>query len=333
MEQTVRSFFDQIAMSEDCAARIRGAMQTHGASLPRKEEYTMRQTETKNRFGWLGAAACLLIVLLAGIWVLPRTAPREEPMTPSTQEPAPTVQEAHHQPYERREDGRIILMLDRNVDITELLSDSKPVIYCYEPEEGTIHYYALGLSGPLQEIGWYYWEYNSRTKTISTFRHHCTDEAGAEYGWYTAALEKRPEQVMSVESGRAWENMSVGGKLESSTDPFWLREEEGKLYFTGDGQKIDISDSVSKEEPFLYTWEDAKGKATCIAVGGTYTPGAFPEGLGWVVFTKDLLLEENLATGYACWQGGCASNHYDNETGDYFVWYQKAKEHYNWPWA
>ena len=328
MEQKIVAFFDQVTMSESCAARIRGAMAAQSAPQPRKEEYTMRQTEVNRRFGWVGAAACLLLVLLAGAWVLPRGTSPENPATTPTEtaETAPL-------PYEIREDGTVLLTVDRYVDITSQLSETQPVIYCYEPEDGMIHYYALGLSGPKGSIGWYFCEYDRESKTLSARMDHCVDDSGAEYSWYTAALEKRAEQVMSVKSGRAWLNTTSGGKLSGSTEPFWLREEDGRLYFTGDGQKIDITGSISEEEPFLYTWEDVKGKATCFAVGGTYIPGSFPEGLGWVVFTKDLILEENLATGYACWQGGSASNHWNNETEDYYLWYRKAKEHFGWPWA
>lgn len=328
MEQKIVAFFDQVTMSESCATRIRGAMAAQGAPQPRKEEYTMRQTEVNRRFGWVGAAACLLLVLLAGAWVLPRSASPDNPATAPTE-----TYETAALPYEIREDGTVLLTVDRYVDITALLSETQPVIYCYEPEDGMIHYYALGLSGPEGSIGWYFCEYDRESKTLSARMDHCVDDSGAEYPWYTAALEKRAEQVMSVESGRAWLNTTAGGKLSGSTEPFWLREEDGRLYFTGDGQKIDITDSISEEEPFLYTWEDVKGKATCLAVGGTYIPGAFPEGLGWVVFTKDLILEENLATGYACWQGGSASNHWNNETEDYYLWYKEAKEYFGWPWG
>ena len=262
MEQKIVAFFDQVTMSESCAARIRGAMAAQSAPQPRKEEYTMRQTEVNRRFGWVGAAACLLLVLLAGAWVLPRGTSPENPATTPTE-----TAETAAIPYEIREDGTVLLTVDRYVDITALLSETQPVIYCYEPEDGMIHYYALGLSGPKGSIGWYFCEYDRESKTLSARMDHCVDDSGAEYSWYTAALEKRAEQVMSVESGRAWLNTTSGGKLSGSTEPFWLREEDGRLYFTGDGQKIDITDIISEESPFLYTWEDVKGKATCFAVG------------------------------------------------------------------
>ena len=47
-----------------------------------------------------------------------------------------------------------------------------------------------------------------------------------------------------------------------------LFREEGRLWFVADGQRIDITDRIDEETPYLYTSEDEAGNRTYIVVGG-----------------------------------------------------------------
>ncbi len=61
--------------------------------------------------------------------------------------------------------------------------------------------------------------------------------------------------------------------------PTFARVEEGRLIFTGNGEEIDITDQITPEEPFFYTYEDEQGYEITLVVGyddtienfGTYT--------------------------------------------------------------
>lgn len=55
-----------------------------------------------------------------------------------------------------------------------------------------------------------------------------------------------------------------------------LFREEGRLWFVADGQRIDITDRIDEETPYLYTSEDEAGNRTYIVVGGE------PQSCGWM---------------------------------------------------
>ncbi len=80
-----------------------------------------------------------------------------------------------------------------------------------------------------------------------------------------------------------WESpMDGGGKgqiLHIDTDiPAFAHSENGRLYFTGNGEHLDITEQVTQTQPFFYTYQD-QGYEITLAVGfegsienfGTYT--------------------------------------------------------------
>lgn len=77
-----------------------------------------------------------------------------------------------------------------------------------------------------------------------------------------------------------------GGRLvsgEHQTSLEWDKEaraqvlsvEEGRVWFVADGQRLDITDRIDEETPYLYAWQDGQGNRSGLIVGGT------PEHCGW----------------------------------------------------
>lgn len=328
------SFFDGIQMDDRCSRRIAAAMDARRAAPLRREEYTMRQPEEDSRFGWIGAAACLLLMLICAGWFLGKPDPAPVQMTEPTATTETvrikelTPQEDWLYRYSEEEGGNIYLTLqDSWFDITEELSFEEPVIYCYEPVRGRIDFYALGLSDCEEGLGWYYNIYTEESGWGPGTASGQLDAGGEEYAWYTLALEKQQAHLLALQR-EGTERVTPHGPR-----PAWLAERDGKLYFIGNREEIDISNAFSDEEPFLYTYSNAAGIEVCIAVGGTYIPGNDLDTVGWTEMTKDLILEENLAARFRCWRDGYGRGHWNNAEDREYGWYTAAKEAFGWSWS
>lgn len=334
------TFFDSVQMDDRCTRRITAAMDAHQTAPRRREEYTMRQPKESSRFGWVSAAACLLLIFFSAGWVLSSPDRQNVMMTePPTTAAATAAAEAEEllppedwlYRYSEEEGGNIFLTLqDSWIEITQELSATDPVIYCYEPEAGKIAYYALGLCDGEDPIGWYYNEYTEETGWAEGIRHNCSNQSGEEYEWYTKGLEKSAVHLRIV-CGQRGDLSRPADHIRTSPLPSWLEERDGKLYFVGNRENIDISNAFSEEEPFLYAYANAAGIEKCIAIGGTYIPGNDLDTVGWTEMTKDLLLEENLATRFRCWYDGYGHGHWNNAEDREYGWYTAAKEHFGWP--
>ena len=91
---------------------------------------------------------------------------------------------------------------------------------------------------------------------------------------------------------------------------------DGKLVFTANGEKIDITDQVSETQAYMYTYVDVEEVTHYLIVGGT------PEEFGYAEFMKD-------ATG--TWVGGYFQGGVVG--GDITpVWLENAKEQLDIPW-
>lgn len=165
-------------------------------------------------------------------------------------------------------------------------------------------------------------------------------------------------QEGEITEGRTWEfedgavtvtkgnRHGQGGFSEGSYDtgsiPSWLKEEDGRLYFTGNLSKeaIDITDLISTEEPYTYIKTDSDGIIHYMAVGRT-DDGPFvsiEESLGWACWYRDAAeMEAALAEGkddfHAGWITGYGRGHWNNEMDAEFGWHAKAKEQMDIPWG
>ena len=81
------------------------------------------------------------------------------------------------------------------------------------------------------------------------------------------------------------------GALHPADYESLLKEEDGRLYLTIDGEITDITDLIDRQTPYIYTYTDAQtnavsGKVSYVIAGGTpddygVVDIAYIEGLGW----------------------------------------------------
>lgn len=125
---------------------------------------------------------------------------------------------------------------------------------------------------------------------------------------YTGAVDTYFEDddgTVGVEGTMDTDNLTAPAELRS----------DGRIYFTADGQNIDITDKISDTKAFIYHFSDKQGSYYLI-VGGT------PDTLGWAEFDKDTDGE---------WIGGNYSGG-TSDAPDQIQWLQSAKEELGVPW-
>jgi len=107
----------------------------------------------------------------------------------------------------------------------------------------------------------------------------------------------------------------------------FLLVNEGRLYFTANGENIDITDKFSKEVPYEYTFIDDNGFLNYIAIGGVFD--ADHETLDGMGFDYHILYPDLNGDGiYNDGGSGSGQNHVDRETNDYFGWYEIAQKRF-----
>ena len=108
--------------------------------------------------------------------------------------------------------------------------------------------------------------------------------------------------------------------------PVWLTEERGRLYFIGDGEKLDITDLISRDTPFTYIigGTETAGRKTYIGVGGDYP------NFGYFYVYRDYEPGMNETEG---WLDGAGAGHWDNEQDQQYPWYTAAHEKLGSPYA
>ena len=113
----------------------------------------------------------------------------------------------------------------------------------------------------------------------------------------------------------------------------FLEESDGRLYFTANGEHIDITDKISYEEPFIYIYTDEEQIIHYIAVGGVYDPDPTKIGHGWQEYFQNAPGTEPFdPTSEDGWIGGHGHNHIDVDTETEYPWSVKALEEFDTPW-
>lgn len=113
--------------------------------------------------------------------------------------------------------------------------------------------------------------------------------------------------------------------------PAWLLEEDGHLYFSGNGETIDVTELISMDTPFTYIYTDSNGIIHYICIGGVYDPDPDKSNVGYGEWYYDPAAEKGTDSLYG-WIGGYADNHWDKETDGDWPWLRKAKEEMGIPW-
>ena len=107
----------------------------------------------------------------------------------------------------------------------------------------------------------------------------------------------------------------------------WLEITEDGVYFTGNGENIEIGSIITTEVPFTYIYTDPQGILHYIAVGKYIAKGE--ERVGW----HEWLREADKADDgrFAGWIGG--GGMIPNSESETWGWLEAAKEQFDVPWS
>lgn len=120
------------------------------------------------------------------------------------------------------------------------------------------------------------------------------------------------------------ENGNVIGIAGVDTEaPPFARIVNGRLYFLGNNEKIDITDQITEENPFYYTYVDDYGLTHAMAVG--YSGSIENYGI------YEFIWEE--VAGTRDWVTGTGRNFMDIETEKRYPWVDIVWEDLGIPWS
>lgn len=107
--------------------------------------------------------------------------------------------------------------------------------------------------------------------------------------------------------------------------PAFAELRDGRLFFTADGQNLDITDEISPENPYFYTFVDDYGMTHHMAVGYSDTLDNF----GIYEFMRE---EEEGQQPWEGWSNGWGRNFLNPETQQRYPWVDIVWEELNVPW-
>lgn len=121
--------------------------------------------------------------------------------------------------------------------------------------------------------------------------------------------------------------------------PFWVKKEDDRLYFVGDGKKTDITDQFDMETPFtsVFTHDQI---IYHVAFGGIFDPNdPYACDYGWAEWLEDAPGSSNPLGGDTGWIKGHTNNAieiYEDRSEGVFPWFEKAErmfleEEPDWP--
>ena len=113
----------------------------------------------------------------------------------------------------------------------------------------------------------------------------------------------------------------IAGVVDTEAPPF-ARLVNGRLYFLGNNEKIDITEEITEEKPYFYTYVDDYGLTHTMAVGYSGTI----ENYGIYEF----IWEET--GGGRDWITGTGRNFLSNETQTRYPWVDIVWEELDVPW-
>ena len=117
------------------------------------------------------------------------------------------------------------------------------------------------------------------------------------------------------------------GENNLNVQPSWYVEKDGGLYFSGNGETIDVTGLISMDTPFTYTYTDTNGIIHYICIGGVYDQDPEKCNVGYAEWYYDTAKESPYG-----WIGGYADNYWNKETDEDWPWLKKAKEDMGIPW-
>ena len=128
-------------------------------------------------------------------------------------------------------------------------------------------------------------------------------------------------------------NLIIGhGGNNLTVTPEWYTEQDDRVYFTGNGEFIDVTDLIDLDTPYTYTYTDQNGFIHYICIGGVYDPDPEVSNVGYAEWYYDPnYVYANGIEGR--WVGGYCDNYWDKDTGTDWLWLQKAKQEMGIPWG
>lgn len=104
--------------------------------------------------------------------------------------------------------------------------------------------------------------------------------------------------------------------------PGFARMVDGRLYFLGNGEKIDITDTIAEDAPYYYTYVDEYGLTHEMAVG--YSGSLENFGIYEFIWKEK--------AGEKVWTAGTGRNFLNPETETRYPWVETVWEDLDIPW-
>lgn len=128
-----------------------------------------------------------------------------------------------------------------------------------------------------------------------------------------------PDTGLSVYQGETSQGETVTEVHYDTEAEAFAEVREGRLYFTGNGEDVDVTDAVQDGKPYIYTYEEADGRTGYMIVG---MAGSI-ENFGIYTFIRE-------ADG--TWFTGAGRNNVDPETEQAYPWVENLWQELNIPW-
>lgn len=103
----------------------------------------------------------------------------------------------------------------------------------------------------------------------------CLALAGWSYGEQIIHLLSGGQVIRGGTGGAGYGTVIMSDGYDENGNPTIISLEDGRLWFVAGGQRVDVTDQVDEETPYVYTATDEEGNLHYIIVGGT------PEDYGW----------------------------------------------------
>ena len=103
----------------------------------------------------------------------------------------------------------------------------------------------------------------------------CLALAGWTYGERIYQFISGSQVTISGSAGMGSGTVTLSDGLDENGDPTIITLEEGRLWFVAGDQRVDVTDQVDEETPYIWTQWLEDGSLHYIVVGGT------PEDYGW----------------------------------------------------
>lgn len=134
-----------------------------------------------------------------------------------------------------------------------------------------------------------------------------------------------PQSGITIYEGTDTHGNVVGITAVDTEAPPFAQLREGRLVFLGNGENIDITDQITEDDPYIYSYVDDYGLTHYMAVGYS---GSI-ENYGIYEFIREV------TEGQANWEGwvtGTGRNFLNTETETRYPWVDIVWQELNIPW-